>query len=91
MKVKEPILAYLAKTKKYNHDDHLNLPDDGRRYELINGELIIVAAPNTFHQVVSGNLEFLLRVYAHHKKKGKVFCWFFETDSGVSQKYHRQQ
>jgi Uma2 family endonuclease len=49
------------------------LPDDGKRYEVINGELVMVAAPNTFHQVVSGNLEYLLKSFLQKNKIGKIF------------------
>ena len=73
MKAKEPALAYLVKTKKYTYEDYLNLPDDGKRYEVINGELVMVAAPNTFHQVVSGNLEYLLKSFLQKNKIGKIF------------------
>ncbi len=37
------------------------LPDDGRRYELIGGAIVMTPAPEPVHQRVSGNLEQLLR------------------------------
>jgi len=30
------------------------IPDDGRRYELVNGALIVSPRPTTVHQVVAG-------------------------------------
>jgi Uma2 family endonuclease len=36
------------------------MPDDGHRYELINGALIVTPAPNVRHQIVSGELLSLL-------------------------------
>ena len=30
--------------------DYRDMPDDGRRYQLVEGELFIAPAPNTFHQ-----------------------------------------
>lgn len=30
--------------------DYREMPDDGRRYQLVEGELFIAPAPNTFHQ-----------------------------------------
>ena len=37
------------------------MPDDGYRYELLDGMLLVSAAPVPRHQVVSGNLYLLLR------------------------------
>ena len=38
-----------------------SLPDDGHRYELIDGTLIVSPAPRHRHQTVVGNLHLLLR------------------------------
>ena len=42
-------------------DDLAELPDDGRRYELVDGMLVVTPAPNRGHQRVSMELAFLLR------------------------------
>src|SRR5688572_8221165 len=42
------------------YDDYLVMPDDGKRYELIEGELFVCAAPSTRHQTVSRHLQFAL-------------------------------
>ena len=34
----------------YTWDDYVKLPDDGKRYEIIDGELFVTAAPFTDHQ-----------------------------------------
>lgn len=39
-------------------------PDDGRRYELYEGEPIVVPSPDIRHQIVVSNLDALLREYA---------------------------
>ena len=73
MKVKEQAVSYLAKRKRYTYDEYLNLPDDGKRYEVIDGELVMVADPYTIHQTVSGNLEYELRTFIKKHKLGKIF------------------
>ena len=42
-------------------DDLVDLPDDGLRYELVDGTLLVSAAPSKLHQRAVGNLHVLLR------------------------------
>lgn len=53
MKIKETSPAYLTHRKVFTYQDYLDLPDDGKRYEVINGELIMTPAPYTIHQKTS--------------------------------------
>jgi Uma2 family endonuclease len=39
------------------------MPDDGNRYEIIEGELFVSSSPGLTHQIVLGNLLFLIRRY----------------------------
>ena len=48
--------------------DYAALPDDGKRYEIHDGELLEMAAPTPPHQIVSANLGDILR--AHVKARG---------------------
>lgn len=61
------------KTKKsYTYDDYLKV-DDGNRYELIEGELVLTPSPGTRHQLLVGRL---FKIFDHHVQKtgsGKVF------------------
>lgn len=59
--------------KVYTYEDYLKLPDDGNRYEILNGELIMTAAPYIPHQRVCGNLFHELKLFIKSNKIGEVF------------------
>ena len=60
-------------SEKLTYQDYLNTPDDVR-YELIDGELIVMEpAPTTPHQSVSINLSALLWPFVRRHGLGKVF------------------
>ncbi len=73
MNVKETSPIYRSPKKVYTYQDYLDLPEDGKRYEVINGELVMAPAPSTGHQSVSSNLEFELRKFVEKHKSGKMF------------------
>ncbi|MBC8182490.1 Uma2 family endonuclease [candidate division KSB1 bacterium] len=70
MRVKERAASYLAKSQRHTYQDYLNLPNDGKRYELINGEFVKVAAPFTIHQILSGNIEEEIRAFLKQTQMG---------------------
>lgn len=52
---------------------YLRLPDDGKLHEVLDGELLMAAAPNLRHQEVAFNLAESLRAFVRSKKLGKVY------------------
>lgn len=52
----------LPYARPLRRDDLQHLPDDGHRYELIDGSLLVSPAPRIAHQRVVGNLFVLLRL-----------------------------
>ena len=48
---------------RYTYGDLASFPDDGNRYELIDGELFVTPAPGTRHQAVVQALAVLLGTY----------------------------
>ena len=58
---------------KLTSEDYYAMSDDGHRYELIEGDLIVPPAPDLAHQGVSGELHMLLRSAAH-RVGAKVFA-----------------
>lgn len=56
----EPVTT-LPRSRPLTYEDLATMPDDGHRYELIDGVLIVSPAPLTRHQRAVGNLYLLLR------------------------------
>jgi len=52
--------------------DYAALPDDGKRYEIHDGELSVMAAPTPDHQIVIGNLFLILAPYVKARSSGLV-------------------
>ena len=64
--------------RKFTYEDYLKTPDD-KRYELIEGELLMTPSPNARHQEILMNLS--ARIYQHvmEKNLGKVFVAPFDV------------
>lgn len=59
--------------------DYLLMPEGGPRYQLIEGDLLQMTAPNRFHQEIVGNLHALLWLYLRQNPIGKVFVSPFDA------------
>jgi Uma2 family endonuclease len=59
--------------RKLDYSDILATPNDGKRYELIQGELSVNPAPGKVHQRVSRRLQRQLEGYFHDRRLGEVF------------------
>src|SRR5712692_9156889 len=55
------------------YEDYCALPDDGRGYQLLEGELVVTPAPTTTHQRVASNLEMVLRQHVRQRRLGAVY------------------
>ena len=53
--------------------DYAALPDDGHRYQLLEGELVMTPSPSAWHQDVSRQLEFKLLAHVEEHDLGAVF------------------
>jgi len=62
-----------AQTIPWTYEDYLAFPEDGKRYEIIEGDYHMSPAPRTKHQEVSGNLLYFLKAYFKRTKGGRVF------------------
>ena len=64
-----------TKAKLVTADELFNMPDDGRRHELIDGELIELAPPpGSLHGSVAGNAYWELRSFIGSHMLGRVFA-----------------
>ena len=45
---------------RYTVDDLEHFPDDGNRYELLDGLLLVTPAPRAVHQVIAGRVQMIL-------------------------------
>ncbi|MCL6610094.1 MAG: Uma2 family endonuclease [Peptococcaceae bacterium] len=60
-------------SQTYTYEDYLKINDDSR-YELIGGELILVPAPKTVHQRISGELFGEIRNFVRKNCSGAVYA-----------------
>ena len=64
------VMAAHAHRTDWTVDELDALEDDGKRYEIIDGELFVTPAPIDTHQVVVGELYARLRAYVRAEKLG---------------------
>lgn len=60
-------------TTKMNYDQLCLLPEDGNRYELFDGELVMTPSPVARHQEIVGKLHVLLAIHVQNNSLGKVY------------------
>ncbi len=58
---------------RFTYEDYAHFPDDRKQYQIIEGEVYMVPAPIPYHQIVSSNLEFILRSFVSKNNIGQVF------------------
>ncbi len=58
---------------RLSYRDYAELPDDGKRYEILDGELAVTPAPTTRHQKISRRLHFLLYTELELQGRGEVY------------------
>lgn len=69
----------IATLRPLTYDDLRDMPDDGQRYEIIGGELIVNPAPASGHQRVLGELYRLIHGYVRRYDAGEVFFAPFDV------------
>lgn len=59
--------------QKLDYSDYAGIPPDGKRYELMEGELYVTPAPSPRHQWISKKLQRMLEAYFEARALGRVF------------------
>ncbi len=57
---------------KYTHADFLLMPNDGKRREILDGELLVTPSPNLGHQRISRKIQFALLEYLKAHPMGEL-------------------
>src|SRR6266550_5334980 len=58
------------RTRRWTSQDLELLPDDGNRYEIVDGELYVSKQPHLHHQIVCGNVFALLTHWSNQAQTG---------------------
>ena len=64
---------------KLTYEDFLQLPEDGKRHEIIDGEHYVTASPVARHQLILGNLYFFIKGFLREHDLGEVFLSPFDV------------
>ena len=73
--------------KKYTYEDYMKTSDD-KRYELIEGDLLMTPSPVPNHQRISRKIEFVLEEFVTQNNLGEIFdapCDVYLDDGNVIQ------
>jgi len=65
--------------RQWTYEDYLKLPNDGRRYEIIEGVLYVSNAPNIDHQFTVGEIHFQFKLFLRENPVGYVLTAPFEV------------
>ncbi|MEK7747739.1 MAG: Uma2 family endonuclease [Nitrospirota bacterium] len=55
------------------YDDYAAIPNDGKRYEIIEGDILMSPAPRPKHQKAIGNLYWVIRTYLEEHPIGEIY------------------
>ncbi len=63
----------MAMKTKLTYEDYETFPDDGNRYEIIDGEVYVTVAPVEAHQWAVGEVQAILRGHVQEHHLGRVY------------------
>jgi Uma2 family endonuclease len=65
---------------RWTYKDYAAIPNDGQRYEIVDGVLFMSPAPNEWHQTAAGEIFAYLRTYVKLKELGRVYIAPFDVE-----------
>ena len=65
---------------RWTYEDYAAIPDDGQRYEIVDGVLFMAPAPNEWHQSAALEIASYLRTYVKLKDVGRVYIAPFDVE-----------
>ena len=71
----------------WTYDDYAALPDDGNRYEIVNGVLIMAPAPGPEHQSIAVRIAYYMFPHIDLAGIGKLFTAPLDVDLGPKNVY----
>src|SRR5438105_12409067 len=71
----------------WTYEDSAVLPDDGRRYEIVNGVLVMAPAPGPAHQSITVRIAYYLFPHIDLAGIGKLFTAPIDVDLGPKNMY----
>jgi Uma2 family endonuclease len=74
--------------RRWTREEVLALPDDGNRYELVDGELLVTPGPRPLHQRAVDDLYFALATYVRAHRLGRLYASPADLDLGSGQVVH---
>ena len=64
---------------RLTYDDYCLLPNNGKRYEIVDGELFVTPSPRRAHQNVVTQLSYHLVEFVRRERRGKVYVAPFDV------------
>ena len=65
---------------RWTYKDYAAIPDDGRRYEIVDGVLYMAPSPNEWHQTTAGRLFRYLATQIEDASLGRVYIAPFDVE-----------
>ena len=72
-------MAVQDRIRKLTYDDYARIPDDGKRHEIIDGELYVTPSPFRPHQGLSIELGSRLHLFVKSHRLGRVYPAAFDV------------